>query len=77
MCIHVFIDSGFGCILDVFVNTSTAFAASVFVVEQRVRREGGARRYVRFTAVAIGFRIYRHPGNGQTSQDPFSHLAVL
>lgn len=73
----LFIDSGFGGVLDVFVDPSTASATVIFFAKPYAGRNGRSRCYVPLAPVTTRIRIRGSPRHGETSQAQIPHIAIL
>jgi len=63
-CVFLHVDSGFGRILDVFVDPPTAVAIIILVVEHHARRNGRAEHNVCSTSITTRFRVRGPPRHG-------------
>lgn len=73
----LFVDSGFGCVLDVFVDPSISFANVIFFDKHHAWRNGCSRCYVPLASVTTRIRICGSSRYGETSQATIPHIAIL
>lgn len=71
------VDSGFGRVLDVFFNSPVTFASVVLFAKHNAGGKSRSGYNVHLITVTARFRVRGPPGYGETSQTPFSHIAVL
>lgn len=72
-----YIDSRFGRILDVFIDSPITSAVGILVPEHHARWNCRSRHNVPFTLVATRIWVRGSTWHGKTSQAPFSHIAIL
>lgn len=73
----LFVDSGFGGVLDVFVDPSTTFATVIFFAKHHAWRNGRSRCNVLLAPVTTHIWVRGSPRYGKTSQATIPHIAIL